>query len=239
MERGKGVNDMYEIELDPEVVESVRMISKQLEEMSQRMVKFAQDITVQISPVMEQLNYTMQAIQDTIPNIRCFQESFRLEMLEFAKNMTSLMQTLDFPVIQPEITREQLKDRLENMSHAELETVKASAIAAANSVPKKEVHRPSVKKMLGIAFAVITTVIPTIDATLSIADRFVGSKDEVAISITGNGNHVIIDVYDGSTPKIDYYFENEQTKKETEKNSLQEQGSPAAIATPSTKCNGD
>lgn len=67
--------------------------------------------------------------------------------------------------------------------------------------------------MLGIAFAVITTVIPTIDATLSIADRFVGSKDEVAISITGNGNHVIIDVYDGSTPKIDYYFENEQTKK--------------------------
>lgn len=52
--------------------------------------------------------------------------------------MTSLMQTLDFPVIQPEITREQLKDRLENMSHAELETVKASAIAAANSVPKKK-----------------------------------------------------------------------------------------------------
>lgn len=230
---------MYEIELDPEVVESVRMISKQLEEMSQRMVKFAQDITVQISPVMEQLNYTMQAIQDTIPNIRCFQESFRLEMLEFAKNMTSLMQTLDFPVIQPEITREQLKDRLENMSHAELETVKASAVAAANSVPKKEVHRPSVKKMLGIAFMVITTVIPTIDATLSIADRFVGSKDEVAISIAGNGNHVIIDVYDSSAPKINYYFENEQTKKETEKNSLQEQGSPAAIATPSTKCNGD
>lgn len=230
---------MYEIELDPEVVESARMISKQLEEMSQRMVKFAQDITVQISPVMEQLNYTMQAIQDTIPNIRCFQESFRLEMLEFAKNMTSMMQALDFPVVQPEITREQLRDRLENMSHAELETVKASAIAAANSVPKKEVHRPSVKKILGIAFMVITTVIPTIDATLSIADRFVGSKDEVAISIAGNGNHVIIDVYDGSTPKIDYYFENEQTKKETEKNSLQEQGSPAAIATPSTKCNGD
>lgn len=230
---------MYEIELDPEVVESARMISKQLEEMSQRMVKFAQDITVQISPVMEQLNYTMQAIQDTIPNIRCFQESFRLEMLEFAKNMTSMMQALDFPVVQPEITREQLRDRLENMSHAELETVKASAIAAANSVPKKEVHRPSVKKILGIAFMVITTVIPTIDATLSIADRFVGSKDEVAISITGNGNHVIIDVYDGSTPKIDYYFENEQTKKETEKNSLQEQGSPAAIATPSTKCNDD
>lgn len=230
---------MYEIELDPEVMESVRMISKQLEEMSQRMVKFAQDITVQISPVMEQLNYTMQAIQDTIPNIRCFQESFRLEMLEFAKNMTSLMQTLDFPVVQPEITREQLRDRFENMSHAELETVKASAIAAANSVPKKEVHRPSVKKMLGIAFMVITTVIPTIDATLSIADRFVGSKDEVAISIARNGNHVIIDVYDGSAPKIDYYFENEQTKKETEKNSLQEQGSPAAIATPSTKCNGD
>lgn len=138
MERGKGVSDTYEIELDPEVVESVRMISKQLEEMSQRMVKFAQDITVQISPVMEQLNYTMQAIQDTIPNIRCFQESFRLEMLEFAKNMTSMMQTLDFPVVQPEITREQLRDRLENMSHAELKTVKASAIAAANSVPKKK-----------------------------------------------------------------------------------------------------
>ena len=131
---------MYEIELDPEVVESVRMISKQLEEMSQRMVKFAQDITVQISPVTEQLNYTMQAIQDTIPNIRCFQESFRLEMLEFAKNMTSLMQALDFPVIQPEITREQLRDRLENMDTETLEKTctKAEKVVKASNLSQKK-----------------------------------------------------------------------------------------------------
>ncbi|WP_294366725.1 hypothetical protein [uncultured Ruminococcus sp.] len=230
---------MYEIELDPEVVESVRMISKQLEEMSQKMVKFAQDITVQISPVTEQLNYTMQAIQDTIPNIRCFQESFRLEMLEFAKNMTSMMQTLDFPVIQPEITREQLKDRLENMSHAELETVKASAVAVVNSVPEKEIHRPSVKKVLKIAFTVILTAISVTDSVCSIADHFAGSKDEVAISIAGNGNHVIVNVYNGSTPKIDYYFEDKQASKETEEDTLKEQNSSVAIATPNTKCDNN
>lgn len=136
---------MYEIELDPEVMESVRMVSKQLEEMSQRMVKFAQDITVQISPVMEQLNYTMHAIQDTIPNIRCFQESFRLEMLEFAKNMTSLMQTLDFPVIQPEITREQLKDRLENMN---AETFEKTCTEAENVVKTSNLSQKKKKSVL-------------------------------------------------------------------------------------------
>lgn len=136
---------MYEIELDPEVMESVRMISKQLEEMSQRMVKFAQDITVQISPVMEQLNYTMHAIQDTIPNIRCFQESFRLEMLEFAKNMTLLMQTLDFPVVQPEITREQLKDRLENMN---AETFEKTCTEAENVVKTSNLSQKKKKSVL-------------------------------------------------------------------------------------------
>lgn len=140
---------MYEIELDSEIVESVRMaskrlsemkFSKQLEEASQRMAEYTQAVAVQIQPAVEQLNYTMQTIQDTIPNIRCFQESFRLEMLEFAKNMTSMMQMLDFPVVQPEITREQLRDRLENMDTETLEKTctKAEKVVKTSNLSHKK-----------------------------------------------------------------------------------------------------
>lgn len=161
---------MYEIELDPEVMESVRMISKQLEEMSQRMVKFAQNITVQISPVMEQLNYTMQAIQDTIPNIRCFQESFRPEMLEFAKNMTSLMQTLDFPVVQPEITKEQLKNRLENMDTETFEkacTEAEKVVKTSNLSQKKK--KPALNALKSSCRDIVIGVIIEIIASTLIA----------------------------------------------------------------------
>lgn len=145
---------MNEIELDPKIVESVRTaskrlsemrFSKQLEEASQRMAEYTQAVAVQIQPAVEQLNYTMQTIQDTIPNIRCFQESFRLEMLEFAKNMTSLMQTLDFPVIQPEITREQLKDRLENMN---AETFEKTCTEAENVVKTSNLSQKKKKSVL-------------------------------------------------------------------------------------------
>lgn len=140
---------MYEIELDSEIVESVRMASKRLSEMkfskhleeaSQRMAEYTQAVAVQIQPAVEQLNYTMQTIQDTIPNIRCFQESFRLEMLEFAKNMTSMMQMLDFPVVQPEITREQLRDRLENMDTETFEKTctKAETVVKTSNLSQKK-----------------------------------------------------------------------------------------------------
>ena len=145
---------MYEIELDSEIVESVRTaskrlsemrFSKQLEEASQRMAEYTQAVAVQIQPAVEQLNYTMQAIQDTIPNIRCFQEGFRLEMLEFAKNMTSMMQTLDFPVVQPEITREQLRDRLENM---DAETFEKTCTKAEKAVKTSNLSQKKKKSVL-------------------------------------------------------------------------------------------
>lgn len=145
---------MYEIELDSEIVESVRTaskrlsemrFSKQLEEASQRMAEYTQAVAVQIQPAVEQLNYTMQTIQDTIPNIRCFQEGFRLEMLEFAKNMTSMMQTLDFPVVQPEITREQLRDRLENM---DAETFEKTCTKAEKAVKTSNLSQKKKKSVL-------------------------------------------------------------------------------------------
>lgn len=239
---------MYEIELDPEIAESVCRISenlpeinfsKQLEEMALGVAECIQTTVPQLQSLTEQATCTMQMIQGAIPNIRCIQENLSREMSEFSKSITSMMQTLDFPAVQPEITRDQLKNRLENMSHTELETVKTSAVAAANSVPKKEVQRPFVKKMLSIAFAVITVVIPAIEATLSIADHFTGSKDGINISVDGNGNHVIVNVYNGSTPKIDYYFEDKQASKEAEEDTLKEQSSPVAIATPNTKCDNN
>lgn len=228
---------MYEIELDPEIAESVCRISenlpeinfsKQLEEMALGVAECIQTTAPQLQSLIDQATCTIQMIQDAIPNIRCIQENLSREMPEFSKSITSLIQTLDFPAIQPEITREQLRDRLESMSEINLESAKASAVAAVNSVPKKEVRKPSVKKMLGVAFAVITAAIPTIDSAFSIADRFVDSK---------NGNQAVVNVYNVPAPKIDYYFEDKQTQKESKSNALQEQDIPVAIATPGTECN--
>ena len=115
---------MYDIELNPEIMESVRMvseklsemkISKQLKELSQKAAECTRTITAQLRPLMEQFDHTTQMVQDAIPNIRYIQENLNLEMPEFLKNITLMMQTLDFPVVQPEITKEQLKNRLENM----------------------------------------------------------------------------------------------------------------------------
>ena len=145
---------MYEIELDSEIVESVRTaskrlsemrFSKQLEEASQRMAEYTQAVAVQIQPAVEQLNYTMQTIQDTIPNIRCIQETLSPEMIEFTKNITSLIQTLDFPAVQPKITREQLRDQLENM---DAETFEKTCTKAEKAVKTSNLSQKKKKSVL-------------------------------------------------------------------------------------------
>lgn len=135
---------MYEIELDPEIVESVRMaskrlsemkFSKQLEEASQRMAEYTQAVAVQIQPAVEQLNYTRQTIQDTIPNIRCIQENSSFETPEFSEKFNSIMQTLDFPVVQPKITRKQLEQQLKSMNRPQLLELKKALEKALNEAP--------------------------------------------------------------------------------------------------------
>lgn len=189
---------MYEIELDSEIVESVRMaskrlsemkFSKQLEEASQRMAEYTQAVAVQIQPAVEQLNYTMQTLQDTIPNIRCFQESFRLEMLEFAKNMASMMQMLDFPVVQPEITREQLRDRLENMDTETLEKTctKAEKVVKTSNLShkkKKSVLNTLKSSCKDIVIGVIIEIIAS--AAIAIAHPQQTSENVVRNYITNN-----------------------------------------------------
>lgn len=237
---------MYDIELNPEIMESVRMvseklsemkISKQLKELSQKAAECTQTITAQLRPLMEQFDHTTQMVQDAIPNIRYIQENLNLETPEFLKNITLMMQTLDFPVVQPEITRGQLRDRLENMNRTELETVKISALAAVNSVPQKEVHRPSVKKMLSIAFTVIITVITITDSIFSISDHFNKSDNGTDIFVNGCHNNVVVNVHDGSSFDDDYYFENEQTQEDTELDALKEQSSSTTVIIPNTNCN--
>lgn len=135
---------MYDIELNPEIMESVRMvseklsemkISKQLKELSQRMEEYTQAVAVQIQPAMEQLNYTMQTIQDTIPNIRCIQENSSFETPEFSEKFNSIMQTLDFPVVQPKITRKQLEQQLKSMNRPQLLELKKALEKALNEAP--------------------------------------------------------------------------------------------------------
>lgn len=152
---------MYEVRLDPEIMKSARMISekmsemkfsKQLEELSQKaeectraITEYIQATVPQLQSFMEQFDYTMQMIQDAIPNIRCIQENLSREMPEFSKSITSMMQTLDFPAVQPEITREQLKDRLENM---DTETFEKTCTKAEKAVKTSNLSQKKKKSVL-------------------------------------------------------------------------------------------
>ncbi len=152
---------MYEVRLDPEIMKSARMISekmsemkfsKQLEELSQKaeectraITEYIQATVPQLQSFMEQFDHTMQMIQDAIPNIRCIQENLSREMPEFSKSITSMMQTLDFPAVQPEITREQLKDRLENM---DTETFEKTCTKAEKAVKTSNLSQKKKKSVL-------------------------------------------------------------------------------------------
>lgn len=135
---------MYDIELNPEIMESVRIvseklsemkISKQLKELSQKAAECTQTITAQLRPLMEQFDHTTQMVQDAIPNIRYIQENLSLEMSEFSEKFNSIMQTLDFPVVQPKITRKQLEQQLKSMNRPQLLELKKALEKALNEAP--------------------------------------------------------------------------------------------------------
>lgn len=145
---------MYEIELDPEIAESVCRISenlpeinfsKQLEEMALGVAECIQTTAPQLQSLIDQATCTIQMIQDAIPNIRYIQENLSREMPEFSKSITSMMQTLDFPAVQPEITREQLKDRLENM---DTETFEKTCTKAEKAVKTSNLSQKKKKSVL-------------------------------------------------------------------------------------------
>ncbi len=170
---------MYDIELNPEIMESVRMvseklsemkISKQLKELSQKAAECTQTITAQLRPLMEQFDHTTQMVQDAIPNIRYIQENLNLEMPEFLKNITLMMQTLDFPVVQPEITKEQLKNRLENMDTETFEkacTEAEKVVKTSNLSQKKK--KPALNALKSSCRDIVIGVIIEIIASTLIA----------------------------------------------------------------------
>ena len=177
MERGKGVNNMYEIELDPEIAESVCRISenlpeinfsKQLEEMALGVAECIQTTAPQLQSLIDQATCTIQMIQDAIPNIRCIQENLSREMPEFSKSITSMMQTLDFPAVQPEITREQLKDRLENMDTETFEKTCTKAEKAVKTLNLSQKKKKSVLNTLksGCRDIVIGVIVEIIASAL-------------------------------------------------------------------------
>lgn len=99
----------------------------------------------QLQSLIDQATCTIQMIQDAIPNIRYIQENLSREMPEFSKSITSMMQTLDFPAVQPEITREQLKDRLENM---DTETFEKTCTKAEKAVKTSNLSQKKKKSVL-------------------------------------------------------------------------------------------
>ena len=176
-------------------------------------------------------------ILDSIPNLRGIQMDLPTEYMDFVDKFNSIMQILDFPVVQPKITREQLKERIKNMSRSKLEAIKVEVLAAAKLIPKVEAFLPAVKKAITILFVIIPVVIQTIAAAFSISDHFNESDNGTDIFVNGSHNNVVVNVYNGSGTDVNYYFENEQAQEDTELDTPKEQSSSTTVIIPNTNRN--
>lgn len=140
------------------------MISS-LNELRAKLAPFSDSCKQMSENAAQALGAFSKSLQESIPNMRTFSEASSNLILPFCKAVEELMRTLDFPVIQPEITREQLADRLEQMDDKEFDAVKKHLTEVSNTIPlqqnekfnlKKKVHKvwETTKKIIAVAAAV-------------------------------------------------------------------------------------
>lgn len=144
----------------------------------------------QTLPNLDESFYPMQSILN-LPSISDYLRAPALE--EFYSSYEQLMRTLDFPVIQPEITREQLEKRLEQMDEAEFNTIKENLVKIADTIPlqqkEKNDFKEKVRKVWNATKKVVA-VLAAADAILSMGERtanfieYVSSKIESHITST-------------------------------------------------------
>ena len=87
-------------------------------------------------------------ILDSIPNLRGIQMDLSTEYMGFVMEFDSIMRTLNFPVVQPKITREQLENQLKSMDRSQLLELKKmleEELRTASSSPIKRVLKKAKK----------------------------------------------------------------------------------------------
>ncbi len=79
------------------------------------------NLKIQLNPLIENVSHS---ILESIPNLRVINEQYKLFYENYCAAIEQLMRKLDFPVIQPEITEEQLEKRLKQMDDKEIDAIK-------------------------------------------------------------------------------------------------------------------
>lgn len=143
----------------PDVLE---MSMKPIEEkISENVKRFYSNITPNVlqTALNASLGQTMHqvscSVAKTIPNLRIVSSEYEQLPKVFCIAVEQLMRTLDFPVIQPEITRDQLEKRLEQMDDTKMLQATSSTIKAIRNAPITENKKKSLIKMVKSGILII------------------------------------------------------------------------------------
>ena len=169
-------------------------------------------ITPTISILSETVNLLInQSIAKSIPNLRVIDSQYKQLNKTFCVAIEQLMRMLDFPVVQPVITEEQLEKRLEQMDDHEMasfdknveEIIKESPINEKEKIDLREIMRKA-KTLAKKALAVIAAINAIISFVKHVHD-FVDLANS-KLQSTPNSANEVYDIQDdciGSEHGID------------------------------------
>lgn len=110
------------------IMESVEILKKEMGPT----IESLNNLKMKLNPLIENVSHS---ILESIPNIRVINEQCKSFYENYCAAIEQLMKTLDFPVIQPEITEEQLEKRLRQMDGEEIDVVKTAVSTMVKSAP--------------------------------------------------------------------------------------------------------
>lgn len=103
------------------------------------MLEKAKKLKESIKPINMKINPSINdistSILESIPNLRAASMNIRENLSPFFIQVEQLMQTLDFPAVQPKITKWQLGKRLRQMDDEEIDVVKTAVSTMVKSAP--------------------------------------------------------------------------------------------------------
>lgn len=109
---------------------------------------------IEINP---SINDISNSFSESIPNLRAVSMNIRENLSPFLIHVEQLMQALDFPVVQPVITKEQLKKKIYSMEQEKQLKVQSAAKNVFQNAPKaikeKLLSKFDVNKILGTAIS--------------------------------------------------------------------------------------
>lgn len=155
--------------------------------------KINQYITSNSNPIPIEIAQSMPSLSDlanstrSVLNLPHIAEQFRNpEFEEFCSSYERLMQSLDFPAVQPEITKDQLEKRLEQMDNNEILKTTSSTINAVSHAPISKNTKKKLIKLVksGLLIVVIPYLINVASDLTSdlIKNKMAQAKNEQQVS---------------------------------------------------------